>query len=135
MLEATLRLVKSPKHRSLVGLGYADAFEAADHVPEILRFDPIGLEGFEGAMVDGLRVKGAPNLDLLPPGRGILLVEFGFDDAQPFEDLESGEQIPVVPEAFREEYRSLVKAHVDTLAQSCAAVRVVQVTLPPLASW
>ena len=39
------------------------------------------LEGFEGAMVDGLRVKGAPNLDLLPPGRGILLVEFGFDDA------------------------------------------------------
>ena len=39
------------------------------------------LEGFEGAMVDGLRVKGAANLDLLPQGRGILLVEFGFDDA------------------------------------------------------
>ncbi len=32
-------------------------------------------------MVDGLRVKGAANLDLLPPGRGILLVEFGYDDA------------------------------------------------------
>src|SRR5205085_3895222 len=41
---------------------------------------PIGLEGFEGAMVDGLRRKGAPNLDLLPPGRGILLVEFGSDN-------------------------------------------------------
>ena len=36
-------------------------------------------------------------------------LEFGFSDAQPFEDLESGEQMPVVPEAFREEYRSLVQ--------------------------
>src|SRR5438046_5341623 len=31
-------------------------------------------------MVDGLQRKGAPNLDLLPEGRGILLVEFGADD-------------------------------------------------------
>ena len=39
-------------------------------------------------------------------------LEFGFTDAQPFEDLESGEQMPVVPDAFREEYRSLVqRAH------------------------
>jgi len=80
VLDATVTLVKSPQHRSLVGLGYADAFEAADHVPEILQFTPIGLEGFEGAMVDGLRRKGAANLELLPPGRGILLVEFGYDD-------------------------------------------------------
>ncbi len=80
VLDAKVTLVKSPQHRSLVGLGYADAFEAADHVPEILEFAPIGLEGFEGAMVDGLRRKGAANLDLLPPGRGILLVEFGYDD-------------------------------------------------------
>jgi FAD/FMN-containing dehydrogenase/Fe-S oxidoreductase len=81
VLDAKVTLVRSPQHRSLVGLGYADAFEAADHVPEILQLNPIGLEGFEGAMVDGLRQKGAANLDLLPPGRGILLVEFGFDDA------------------------------------------------------
>ena len=80
VLDAKVTLVKSPQHRSLVGLGYADAFEAADHVPEILQLGPIGLEGFEGAMVDGLRQKGAANLDLLPRGRGILLVEFGFDD-------------------------------------------------------
>jgi len=80
VLDATVTLVKSPQHRSLVGLGYEDAFEAADHVPEILQFKPIGLEGFEGAMVDGLRRKGAANLELLPPGRGILLVEFGYDD-------------------------------------------------------
>ena len=51
-------------------------------------------------------------------------LEFGFGDAQPFEDLESGEQMPVVPEAFREEYRSLVQAHIDALQQSFSGVRV-----------
>ena len=81
VLEAKLKLIHSPQHRSLVGLGYPDAFAAADHVPEILQFGPIGLEGFEGSMVDGLRGKGAPHLDLVPDGRGYLLVEFGFDAA------------------------------------------------------
>ena len=80
VLEARAKLISSPQHRSLVGLGYADAFAAADHVPEILAFDPIGLEGFEGAIIDGLRRKGAPNLELMPEGRGFLLVEFGGDD-------------------------------------------------------
>src|SRR5467141_3472616 len=80
VLEAKLKLIHSPQHRALVGLGYRDAFFAADHVPEILQFHPIGLEGFEGSIVDGLQRKGAPNLDLLPEGRGILLVEFGEDD-------------------------------------------------------
>jgi FAD/FMN-containing dehydrogenase/Fe-S oxidoreductase len=81
VLEAKLKLIPSPQHRVLIGLGYPDAFAAADHVPEILQFHPIGLEGFEGSMVDGLRKKGAPHLDLVPDGRGYLLVEFGFDDA------------------------------------------------------
>jgi len=48
VLEAKLTLIQSPQQRTLVGLGYADTFSAADHVPEILEFDPIGLEGFEG---------------------------------------------------------------------------------------
>ena len=51
-------------------------------------------------------------------------LEFGFGEASPFEDLESGEQMPVVPEAFREEYRQLVKAHIDALARSFSGVRV-----------
>jgi FAD/FMN-containing dehydrogenase/Fe-S oxidoreductase len=80
VLEAKLKLIHSPQHRTLVGIGYEDAFVAADHVPEILEFQPIGLEGFEGSIVDGLKSKGAPHVDLLPEGRGILLVEFGSDD-------------------------------------------------------
>ena len=87
VLEATAKLIPSPQFRSLVGLGYADTFAAADHVPEILEFHPIGLEGFEGAMIDGLARKGAPNLDLLPSGRGFLLVEFGADDQTQVDQL------------------------------------------------
>src|SRR6185437_12269944 len=71
VLGATLRLIDSPQHRVLVGLGYPDSFAAADHVPAILETSPIGLEGFEGGIIDGLNYKGAPNLDLLPQGRGI----------------------------------------------------------------
>ncbi|HEY8713754.1 MAG TPA: FAD-linked oxidase C-terminal domain-containing protein [Candidatus Acidoferrum sp.] len=81
VLEAKLKLIHSPQQRTLVGLGYPDAFIAADHVPEVLQFSPIGLEGFEGSIVDGLKQKGVPHVDLLPQGRGILLVEFGSDNA------------------------------------------------------
>jgi FAD/FMN-containing dehydrogenase/Fe-S oxidoreductase len=87
VLEAKLKLIQSPQHRTLVGLGYADTFSAADHVPEILQFHPIGLEGFEGSIVDGLKRKNAPNLELLPAGRGFLLVEFGSDDPGSTEEL------------------------------------------------
>ena len=80
VLEAKLRLIQSPQHRTLLGVGYPDVFIAAERVPEILPFGPIGLEGFEGSIVDGLRKKGTPNLEVLPQGRGILLVEFGSDD-------------------------------------------------------
>jgi FAD/FMN-containing dehydrogenase/Fe-S oxidoreductase len=80
VLEAKLRLIRSPPHRVLVGLGYKDAFLAADHVSEILQFSPIALEGLEGSMVESLKRKGAPNVELLPEGGGYLLVEFGSDD-------------------------------------------------------
>jgi len=82
VLEATVKLIHSPQQRTLVGLGYDDVYLAAEDVPAILELKPIGLEGFEGAMVEGLRKKGAANLDLIPTGGGILLVEFGTDDAQ-----------------------------------------------------
>ena len=80
VLEAKLRLIHSPQHRALVGVGYEDAFVAADHVPEILEFKPIGLEGVEGSIADGLKKRKAPNVELLPEGHGFLLVEFGADD-------------------------------------------------------
>jgi len=51
-------------------------------------------------------------------------LDFGFSNASAFEDLESGDQIPVVPEAMRKEYISLVRAHVDALQQRFSEVRV-----------
>jgi len=80
---AKVKLIHSPQHRALVGHRLREmAFTAADHVPEILSFAPIGFEGFEGSIVDGLRRKGAAKLDLLPEGGGIVLVEFGSDDPE-----------------------------------------------------
>ena len=81
VLEAKLRLIHSPQHRTLVALGFADVFIAADHVPQVLPFKPIGLEGLEGSIVDGLKRIKHPDVHLLPEGNGFLLVEFGSDDA------------------------------------------------------
>ena len=84
VLEATVRLVKSPQHRQLVVLGFADAFIAADAVPEILSYKPIGLEGFDSLLVDFLHRKrlALDDIALLPNGGGFLLVEFGADTAE-----------------------------------------------------
>ncbi len=51
-------------------------------------------------------------------------IEFPYDDASSFEDLESGEQIPVVPEALREQYRAMVQEHVAALQERCSANRI-----------
>ena len=84
ILEATTRLVSSPPVRSLLVLGYSDAFSAADHVTEILAYGPIGLEGFDARLVENVRRKGLQpaNIKLLPEGNGWLLVEFGGETAE-----------------------------------------------------
>ena len=84
ILEAICELKPSPQHRRLIALGFQDAFIAADHVPEVLKLNPIGLEGFDGLLVDFMRLKNlvVEDVKLLPPGRGFLLCEFGADTAQ-----------------------------------------------------
>ena len=42
-------------------------------------------------------------------------IEFPFDDAAHFRDLESGESIPVVPDTLRDQYLALMNEHVTTL--------------------
>ena len=79
ILSATLNLTASPPHRILTVLGFEDGFLAADAVPNVLEHKPIGLEGFDGMLLDFMRRKGLAiaDLALLPPGRGFLLVEIG----------------------------------------------------------
>jgi FAD/FMN-containing dehydrogenase/Fe-S oxidoreductase len=87
VLGATLRLVRSPQFRTLVGVGFSDIFLAADAVPQLLAHPLIGLEGFDSALTDALRrkQKSLADLGLLPPGNGFLLAEFGAD-SQPESD-------------------------------------------------
>ena len=51
-------------------------------------------------------------------------IEFPFQDATNFQDLETGERIPVVPETMRERYRQLVDAHIARLARLFSEERI-----------
>jgi uncharacterized protein (DUF58 family) len=47
-------------------------------------------------------------------------LEFPFTDPSAFEDLETGEQLPVVPESFRDKYQALVQGHIQALTTKAA---------------
>src|SRR5437763_16726564 len=51
-------------------------------------------------------------------------IEFNFDDASSFQDLESGEQIPVVPSGMADEYRRLIQEHIAALTTRFSQNRV-----------
>jgi uncharacterized protein (DUF58 family) len=51
-------------------------------------------------------------------------LDFEYVDPSAFEDLESGEQIPIVPEALAAQYRDLVQAHVRALTERFSANRI-----------
>src|SRR5262245_20799355 len=51
-------------------------------------------------------------------------ISFGYDDASSFEDLETGEQLPVVPQSFADEYRRLIAQHIESLSTKLSEHRV-----------
>lgn len=51
-------------------------------------------------------------------------LELPFDDAANFEDMETGEAIPVVPGLLRDQYRTLVADHTATLARLMREERI-----------
>jgi uncharacterized protein (DUF58 family) len=51
-------------------------------------------------------------------------LDFEYADPSAFEDLESGEQIPIVPEALAGQYRELVQAHITALTERFSANRI-----------
>jgi uncharacterized protein (DUF58 family) len=51
-------------------------------------------------------------------------IEFDFSEASAFEDLESGDQIPIVPSALGAQYRALVREHIAALTARAAEQRV-----------
>jgi FAD/FMN-containing dehydrogenase/Fe-S oxidoreductase len=79
ILEATLELIPNPPVRSLLVLGYPDIYQAADHVPTIRKYKPIGLEGIDDVLINAMKLKHIHprDLHLLPDAKGWLIVEFG----------------------------------------------------------
>ena len=51
-------------------------------------------------------------------------LDFSFTDPSAFEDLESGEQLPIVPDKLVDQYRELVRAHIAGLTDRFSANRV-----------
>src|SRR5436190_14808946 len=84
VLEATVRLIPNPKARTLVVLGYPTVYEAADHIPQIMRHQPIGCEGMDDKLVKDIESIGYQSdvKRILPEGAGFLLVEFGGDSKE-----------------------------------------------------
>jgi FAD/FMN-containing dehydrogenase/Fe-S oxidoreductase len=119
VLEAELTLIPSPQHRSLVLLGYDAPWTAADHVAELMAFDPIGLETFDRKLVENELAKGFErHPELLPDGDAWLLVEFGGDS-----EAEADAQAERLVAAMRKQKS---KDHVDLkLYEDEAEVRQV----------
>jgi uncharacterized protein (DUF58 family) len=51
-------------------------------------------------------------------------ISFDYDEASAFEDLESREQIPVVPQSFRDQYRALINEHIEALRHRFSEQRI-----------
>jgi len=81
VLEAVVHLLPARSERSLVVLGYPNIFEAAEHTSQVMEHDPVGLEGVDDQLVDYMQRKSLhpEKTQLLPEGKGWLLVEFGSD--------------------------------------------------------
>jgi uncharacterized protein (DUF58 family) len=51
-------------------------------------------------------------------------IDFPYDAASAFEDLESGEQLPVVPESLAPVYRDLMRSHIEALSSKFSELRI-----------
>ncbi len=52
---ATTRLIYNPPVRALLVLGYEDVYSAADHVVEVLKYKPLGLEGMDDRLISDMK--------------------------------------------------------------------------------
>ncbi|GAA2276250.1 FAD-binding and (Fe-S)-binding domain-containing protein [Streptomyces hawaiiensis] len=78
---ATVRLVATTQASTLLTLGYDDVVDAAEDVPEILRWSPTAVEGMDEAIVATMRARRGPDsVTGLPEGRAWLYVELDGDD-------------------------------------------------------
>jgi uncharacterized protein (DUF58 family) len=99
------------KRRSIVAL-ISDLYESPDELLEALR--PYAFLG------NDLMV-----FHVLDPAE----ITFPYTDPSRFVDLESGEDMPVVPEVFAEQYRQMMQDHIEALRSRCSDARIDYVLL------
>jgi uncharacterized protein (DUF58 family) len=51
-------------------------------------------------------------------------IGFDYEDASSFEDIETGDQVPVVPDSFRQQYRTLIQDHINGLQARFSEQRI-----------
>jgi uncharacterized protein (DUF58 family) len=51
-------------------------------------------------------------------------ISFPYDDPSRFVDLETGDEMPVVPDRFAEQYRAMVQEHIGALRAKCSESRI-----------
>lgn len=99
------------KRRSLVAL-ISDLYENPDDLLEALK--PYSFLGNDLVV-----------FHVLDPAE----IDFPYRDASRFADLESGEEVPVVPEVFAEQYRKMIRDHIEALRAKCSEARIDYVQL------
>jgi hypothetical protein len=51
-------------------------------------------------------------------------ISFPYDEPSRFVDSESGDEMPVVPDKFAEQYRKLVQEHIEAIRAKCTDARI-----------
>jgi uncharacterized protein (DUF58 family) len=111
MLEPLQKIAEHFRRRSIVAL-ISDFYEDPDDLLEALK--PYRILGNDLVV-----------FHVLDPAE----LDFPYTDASRFEDLETGEEIPIVPESLAEQYRKLMREHIDALTTKFSEARIDYVLL------
>jgi len=106
ILEPLKKMAEHFKRRSIIAL-ISDFYEDPDDLLEAMK--PYRVLGNDLVV-----------FHILDPAE----IDFPYNEASRFEDLETGEEVPVVPESFAEQYRKLMREHIDALTAKCAEARI-----------
>ncbi|MFD9477505.1 MULTISPECIES: FAD-binding and (Fe-S)-binding domain-containing protein [Streptomyces] len=83
VLSATVRLISPPPMRTLVVLGFEDAYAAAEAVVPLLAHELLALEGLDQALTDVVnRPETRAAIETLPAGRAWLFTELGATEGE-----------------------------------------------------
>jgi uncharacterized protein (DUF58 family) len=111
MIEPLKKIAEHFRRRSILAL-ISDFYEDPDDLLEALK--PYRILGNDLVV-----------FHVLDPAE----ITFPYSDASRFEDLETGEELPVVPDSFGDQYRKLMGEHIEALRSKFSEARIDYVLL------